>query len=115
MPGSPVEFVLLANGTKGAAAVNLIKQVFDSPNVYVFGEILAHPNIQGIASLPEGAALLALLRIMAYGTYEDYIREPNMPELSPQGEKKLRLLTIASMATQNKIIKYSELQAKLEN
>ncbi|KAJ8321118.1 hypothetical protein KUTeg_002705 [Tegillarca granosa] len=44
---NPIEsFVLLAKTAKGAAAVGLIKQVLETPNVYVFGELLDMPNIQ---------------------------------------------------------------------
>ncbi len=39
-------FVLLANGTKGAAAVGLVQQALQAPGVFVFGELLDHPNIK---------------------------------------------------------------------
>ncbi len=43
---NPLEpFVILAKSTKGAAAVELIKQVLDAPGVYVFGELLDMPNM----------------------------------------------------------------------
>lgn len=48
---TPLEqYVLLAKGTKGAAAVGLIKQVLEAPGVYVFGELLEMPNIQEVNS-----------------------------------------------------------------
>ncbi len=37
---------LLANGVRGAAAVGLMQQILAANNLYVFGEILDHPNIQ---------------------------------------------------------------------
>ena len=52
--------------------------MIDSPSVYVFGEILDHPNIlalesdEGKASNPQGPTHVELLRIFAYGTYSDY-------------------------------------------
>ena len=120
MPGSmePLEFVLLANGAKGAAAVNLIKQVIDSPNVYVFGEILDHPNIAALeTSHADGPKHLELLKIFAWGTYNDYLKAQEtgsgLPALSDQGLRKIRLLTIASLATNHKIIKYADLQKEL--
>lgn len=39
------QFVLLAKTAKGAACMELIKQVLDAPGVYVFGELLDMPNI----------------------------------------------------------------------
>ena len=44
---SPLEsFLLLANGTRGAATVGLVTQILEAPGIYVFGELLDHPNIQ---------------------------------------------------------------------
>ena len=44
---NPLEqFVLLAKNAKGAAAVELIKQVLEAPTVFVFGELLDMANIQ---------------------------------------------------------------------
>ena len=53
VPGvNPLEqFVLLAKNAKGAAAVELVKQVLEAPGVYVFGELLDMENIQAV-SLP---------------------------------------------------------------
>lgn len=46
---SPLEqFVLLAKGAKGAAAVELIRQVIAAPGVFVFGELLDMPNIKEV-------------------------------------------------------------------
>ena len=49
--GSPLleQFVLLAKGTKGAAAAELIKQALDSPGIYVFSELIDVPNIQEVS------------------------------------------------------------------
>lgn len=46
---NPLEqFLLLAKGTKGAACQDLIKTVLEAPGVYVFSELLAHPNIREV-------------------------------------------------------------------
>lgn len=46
---APLEqFILLAKSAKGAAAVELIKQVTEAPGVYVFGELLDMPNIKEV-------------------------------------------------------------------
>lgn len=48
---NPVEqFVLLAKGAKGAAAVELVKQALEAPGVYVFGELLDTPNIKEVSN-----------------------------------------------------------------
>ena len=126
MDGSPAEsFLLLANGTRGAAAIGLITQILEAPAVYVFGELLDHPNIQvkkfatfnpwklpfrklnpllfilqGMSSSPEGEKYLKLLELFAFGVYKDYLAQENcLPKLSDSMRKKLRLLTLASLAT----------------
>ena len=43
---NPMEqYLILAKQAKGAAAVQLVKQVLEAPEVYVFGELLDMPNI----------------------------------------------------------------------
>ena len=41
-------FLLLAKTAKGAACVALVKQVLDSPSIFVFGELLDMPNVQEV-------------------------------------------------------------------
>ena len=101
------QFCLLAKNTKGIAAVQLVKQVLEAPNVYVFGEILDEPNIQAMdqSEGEEGAGYLALLQIFAYSTYGNYLETRGAAKLPPLTEamtKKLRLLTIATLATKTK-------------
>lgn len=46
---NPLEqFVLLAKTAKGAACIELIKQVLEAPGVHVFGELLDMPNIKEV-------------------------------------------------------------------
>jgi hypothetical protein len=46
---APLEqFILLSKSAKGAAAVELIKQVTEANGVYVFGELLDMPNIKEV-------------------------------------------------------------------
>jgi hypothetical protein len=46
---SPMEqFVLLAKGAKGAAAVELVKQALEAPGLYVFSELIDIPNIKEV-------------------------------------------------------------------
>ncbi|XP_074654528.1 COP9 signalosome complex subunit 7b-like isoform X2 [Tubulanus polymorphus] len=113
---NPLEqFVLLAKTTKGAGAVALIKQALETTGVYVFGELLDMPNIQELASNPEHAAWFNLLNLFAYGTYSDYkANNDNLPQLNPAQMKKLRHLTIVSLATKSKCIPYPVLLQELD-
>ena len=84
---SPLEaYVLLANGAKGAAAVGLVQQVLEASTVYVFGELLDHPNIKDLetnSSTVNGKGYFDLLNLFAYGTYNDYLtRQAELPALT---------------------------------
>ncbi|XP_071840290.1 COP9 signalosome complex subunit 7b-like [Apostichopus japonicus] len=112
---TPLEqYVLLAKGTKGAAAVGLIKQVLEAPGVYVFGELLEMPNIQ---ELSDGASsqYLDALNLFAFGTYHDYKENKSrLPELSEVALKKLKQLTVVALAAKTKRIPYTVLQEHLD-
>ncbi|KAK3611384.1 hypothetical protein CHS0354_036579 [Potamilus streckersoni] len=112
---NPLEqFVLLAKSVKGAAAVELIKQVLEAPGVYVFGELLDLPNIQEL-SQDSNAPYLDLLNLFAYGTYRDYREnQSKLPPLTEAQVNKLRHLTIVSLATKTKCIPYRILLDELD-
>jgi len=111
---NPLEqFVLLAKNAKGAAAVELIKQALEAPGVFVFGELLDMPNIQDLTNSPH-SAYLTLLNIFAYGTYKNVSesQEP-LPEVTEAMGRKLRLLTVVSLAETSKVLAYSLLMTEL--
>lgn len=113
--GNPLEqFVLLAKNAKGAAAVELVKQALEAPGVYVFGELLDMTNIQDLENGPH-APYLALLNTFAYGTYTGFLdsKGPNTPPLTEAMTRKIRLLTVVSLAEKNKLLPYSLLQEEL--
>lgn len=43
-----MQFLVLAKGAKGAACVALIQQVLSNKKLFVFGELLAMPNVQAV-------------------------------------------------------------------
>lgn len=113
--GNPLEqFVLLAKTAKGHAAVGLVKQALEAPGVYVFGELLDMPNILDLETTPH-VPYLRLLTLFAYGTYRQYSEnKADYPELTDIMQRKLRLLTVVSLATESKLIAYERLQEELE-
>jgi len=116
--GNPLEqFVLLAKNAKGAAAVELVKQALEAQGIYVFGELLDMANIQDLENTPH-APYLALLNTFAYGTYKGLMEQSqaggsSTPDLTEAMRRKLRLLTVVSLAEQNKLLPYSLLQTEL--
>nr|CAD7411772.1 unnamed protein product [Timema cristinae] len=112
---NPLEqFVLLAKSAKGAAAVELIKQVLEAPGVHVFGELLDMPNMLELENGPH-SNYLQVLHLFAYGTYRQYLdNRTQLPELSPAQKKKLQHLTIVTLATKTKCIPYTVLLNELD-
>ncbi|XP_046995186.1 COP9 signalosome complex subunit 7a [Schistocerca americana] len=112
---NPLEqFVLLAKSAKGAAAVELIKQVLEAPGVHVFGELLDMPNVIELESGPH-APYYRALHLFAYGTYKQYLEnKAQLLDLTPLQKKKLQHLTIVTLATKSKCIPYSVLLQELD-
>ncbi|XP_050737831.1 COP9 signalosome complex subunit 7b-like isoform X1 [Eriocheir sinensis] len=112
---NPMEqYLILAKQAKGAAAVQLVKQVLEAPEVYVFGELLDMPNIQSLKTNSQQAPYYELLQLFAYGVYGDYVKESaKFPSLTPTMLTKLRHLTIVSMATGQKSIPLATLGTQL--
>mmetsp|Transcript_29606 Transcript_29606/g.55417 ORF Transcript_29606/g.55417 Transcript_29606/m.55417 type:complete len:256 (-) Transcript_29606:39-806(-) len=108
------QFVLLAQSAQGRACEALIRQALDHSAVYVFGELLDCPNVQALHGT-EFQRALDLLRLFAFGTYPDYkARQSEFGELSAAQKRKLQLLTVVTMATKDKLIKYSDLEAAVD-
>ncbi len=118
-PSANEPFVLLANGTRGAAAIGLVRQVLEAPGVFVFGELLDHPNVRALgddsSSTADGPKYFHLLELFAYGTYQEYQSQKTaLPPLTDAMTKKLRLLTLASLATGRRLLSYDKLLKELQ-
>jgi len=98
------------------ALINLIKQVLSAPDVFVFGELLSLESIQALANKGgEAQQHLELLEIFAYGKFEDFKgRQNELPKLSDKQAKKLKQLTIASLASESHVIPYERLLKELD-
>lgn len=112
---NPIEqYVLLSKSAKGAACLELIKQVLEAPGVHVFGELLAMPNIAELQNGPN-AGYYNTLNLFAYGTYRQYLdNQAQLIQLTPVMRKKLQHLTIVSLAIKTKCIPYKELLEELD-
>eukprot|EP00903_Cladosiphon_okamuranus_P009562 g9104.t1 len=108
-----VQFLVLAKGAKGAACVALIQQVLSNKKLFVFGELLAMPNVQALAGTPHEPHL-RLLEMFAYGTYADaQAKAEELPKLTAAQVEKLRMLSIVSLAHTSKVVAYSTMKAAL--
>jgi len=113
--GPMEQFILLAKGTKGMAAAELVKQALEAPALFVFSELMDVPNIKELKG-GEHNATWELLAIFAYGTFKDYLSSKSdlsLPELNVGQSKKLKHLTVVTLSEKDKRIPYSTLQDEL--
>ncbi|KAL1137869.1 hypothetical protein AAG570_009565 [Ranatra chinensis] len=115
MSNNPLEqFVLLAKSVRGAATVELVRQVLAAPGVHVFGELLDMPSVKELENGGH-ASSLRTLHMFAYGTYRQYLdNKADLLELTLTEKKKLQHLTIVTLATRMKCIPYSLLLQELD-
>ncbi|EGD81160.1 hypothetical protein PTSG_11200 [Salpingoeca rosetta] len=114
-PNSGLDAVLLlAKSARGAGCREIIKKATSAPDVHAFGELLDLPQVTELEGGPH-AAHLELLKLFAFGTYPDYkARAAELPELNDKQARKLKLLTIVSLATQLKRVPYQVMQEQLD-
>lgn len=108
------QFILASQATADEATVQLITKCIETPGVYIFLELLQAPNIQLLCST-QYAKYVELLQIFTFGTQEDYnLKKLSLPDLTCQMSRKLKQLTLISLASENKRLTYSLLMDKLD-
>ncbi|KAL2848535.1 hypothetical protein BJY01DRAFT_153672 [Aspergillus pseudoustus] len=112
-------FVHLADSGSASSprfVANIITNATSSPHTYVFAELLERPAVQALRAPDAPAELqgyLTLLEIFAWGTWQDYQQTPNLPALSDEQARKLRLLSLISLASTIKPLTYESLMTSL--
>ncbi|KAF9580031.1 hypothetical protein BGW38_003478, partial [Lunasporangiospora selenospora] len=108
-------YLALSKSAKGAASVQLIKDVLAAPGVMVFGELLDMPNIAELKDHPEHSRYHRLLEIFSYGTYRNYQQNKStLPEITDTQRTKLQQLSIVTLSERARAIPYKDLQEYLE-
>jgi len=109
-------YEVLAKTAKGQTMVMIIQQVLKDPHLFVFGELVNHPNVLELEKTPSTRPWVETLRIFAYGTYKDYLNkkdELKLPDLPATQLEKLKQLSLVSHAAKHKILRYSTLMEEL--
>ena len=99
------------NTNGGGATATLVQQALRAKKIFVFGELLALPQVQSLKNSPDTAQTFALLEIFAYGTFADYARQAPALGGDVLGETqvfKLRQLTVVSLASKNRSLSYQD-------
>eukprot|EP01087_Luapelamoeba_hula_P025139 TRINITY_DN982_c0_g1_i1.p1 TRINITY_DN982_c0_g1~~TRINITY_DN982_c0_g1_i1.p1 ORF type:complete len:262 (-),score=48.45 TRINITY_DN982_c0_g1_i1:80-865(-) len=109
---SLVRYCHLARTTKGRGVTALIGQALANPHTFVFGELLEVPSVQQLDG--ENKVWYDTLTLFAYGTYAQYKESPSKyADLSPVLVKKLKQLSVVSIASVQKSIPYKVLLSEL--
>lgn len=89
----------------------MIQRSTSAPNTYIFTELLSAPQIGALStsSDPKHTAHYRALEIYCYGTYGDYLSEPNLPPLNTAQIQKLRLLSLLTLAQNPANLTYTRL------
>ncbi|KAK3822124.1 MAG: COP9 signalosome complex subunit 7-like protein [Linnemannia gamsii] len=108
-------YLALSKSAKGAGCVQLIKDVLTAPGVFVFGELLAMPNVVELKANPEHARYHRLLEIFSFGTYQDYQQnKASLPDITVAQRTKLQQLSIVTLSERVRAIPYAHLLQYLE-
>eukprot|EP01025_Chloroclados_australasicus_P036545 TRINITY_DN3726_c0_g2_i13.p1 TRINITY_DN3726_c0_g2~~TRINITY_DN3726_c0_g2_i13.p1 ORF type:complete len:219 (-),score=8.68 TRINITY_DN3726_c0_g2_i13:32-688(-) len=107
-------YVSLAKSVRGVALIDLIQKALDDPGLYYFSELLDLPQVKELKT-GENVQRMRILEMFAYGTWRDYkALEANLPKLTSAQIIKLKQLTVAGLALENKILEYKVLSFELD-
>lgn len=107
-------FVEAFGKMEGKALAAQIATVLSHPSIFVFGELLALPSVKKLADSPDTKPALEQLEMFAYGTFDQYQARSDLPKLTERQERKLKQLTIVSLASKNRALSYDQLSSTLQ-
>jgi COP9 signalosome complex subunit 7 len=108
------QFKLLCKATSGRATAAIVEKVVRHRHMFVFGEILQLECVQRLRGTPEEPTL-RMLEVFAYGELADYTRQrETLPALPEAALRKLRQLTLMSLASRSKTLAYAQLFEALQ-
>ncbi|XP_076909433.1 COP9 signalosome complex subunit 7-like isoform X5 [Bidens hawaiensis] len=109
-------FVTKASNSNASASslATVITDATSHPSLFAFSEILSVPNVIELQGT-EHSVYLDLLRMFAHGTWSEYMRiASDLPPLTPDQSRKLKQLTVLTLAEANKILPYDVLMQVLD-
>ncbi|XP_072958410.1 COP9 signalosome complex subunit 7 isoform X2 [Typha angustifolia] len=107
-------FVKQSSTLEGQQLSNLILEATSHPSLFAFSEIISTPNLAKLEGTQYSSSL-DLLRLFAYGTWNDYKSNAGcLPALFPDQVRKLKQLSVLTMAETNKVLPYDQLMQELD-
>ncbi|KAJ6836574.1 COP9 signalosome complex subunit 7 isoform X2 [Iris pallida] len=99
---------------EAAPLANLVAEATSHPSLFAFSEILSVPNLSKLEGTQYSSSL-ELLRLFAYGTMSDYKSNAGrLPALVSDQVRKLKQLTVLTLAEANKVLPYDQLMQELD-
>ena len=112
MESESEQLLVLAKSHKAKALEMIIEKVLADPSIYKFSEFL---DIENVQKLGGSNKYLKSLKLFAYENYEDY--KNNSKEyivLNEKQLKKLKMLSVITMAGKSKTLSYTKLSKDLD-
>ncbi|WOL07612.1 COP9 signalosome complex subunit 7 isoform X2 [Canna indica] len=107
-------FVKQANAVDASNLAALILEITAHPSLFAFSEILSIPNLAKLKGTQYSSSL-EVLRLFAYGTWSDYKRNAGfLPSLLPDQVRKLKQLSVLTLAEIEKVLPYDQLMEELD-
>ena len=106
-------FVEAFGKMEGKALAAQIATVLSHPSLFVFGELLVLSNVKKLAESADTKTAFDQLEMFAYGTFDQYQARTDLPKLSERQERKLKQLTIVTLASKNRALAYDQLSSTL--
>lgn len=108
------KYVEMARDSSGIALQNVIVQALEANGLYVFAELLNLNSVKEMETDAMNMKYWKLLNTFTYGTLQTYKEiMAELPPLSPLMAKKLQLLTLMTLAADNKFLSYESLSKEL--
>ncbi|XP_071718582.1 COP9 signalosome complex subunit 7-like isoform X1 [Rutidosis leptorrhynchoides] len=107
-------FVNRASTLYDSSLATVINEATSHPSLFAFSEILSVPSIIQLQGT-EHAIYFDLLRMFAHGTWSEYKSNgSNLPPLAHDQVRKLKQLTVLTLAETNKVLPYDVLMQELD-
>ncbi|CAN6460220.1 unnamed protein product [Victoria cruziana] len=107
-------FVKQAQSLTGASLAGVVVDATSHPSLFAFSEILSVPNVAELQGT-EHSKYLDLLQLFAHGTWKDYKSNAgSLPLLSPDQVRKLKQLSVLTLAESSKVLPYDQLMHELD-
>ncbi|KAK8916320.1 COP9 signalosome complex subunit 7 [Platanthera zijinensis] len=108
------QFVKQVGVLEGASLAGLLIEATSHPSLFAFSEILSVSNLSTLEGTQYSSSL-DLLRLFAYGTWADYKSNAGrLPALLPDQVRKLKQLSVLTLAEDNKVLPYDKLMQELD-